>query len=733
MAQPLPPAKSFAEHAGAPWSRIGDDLPHDPALGGEEFMDLLSLAASLVGAPIATLAIGQGPDARLVAWRGLDSGKAPESPLFREAGPVARAIDVRADPVHKDDPLVTGAPGIRFVLSLPVNGADGQCLGVLTVADTIARRRLSPTSDPLLAQVGRLAARLLERHQLQRRNRIAAQIMQADFSAVVVIDADAAVVFVNHAAETLFGGRARGMRGMPVEMLFPAHLQSDPDAAHAWLHGTASAPAARFSLQIQSGGQRHTVEAARCAWPLTQGEGVALVLRDVTEQLRQREELLRVALSDPLTGLPNRTAMLDALDEHLAGDARIGFALVGLDNFKAVNDTLGHETGDAMLHAVAERLQAALPYAGLLARFGGDEFAVLCPDADPDRFGQQLDAMLLQVSEPGEFGGHAVHLDASAGRAIREAGEPCTPGELIARADLALYKAKAAGGRQCRDFHPAMREEINGHRKLDLELRRAHANGEFELHYQPQIDLDSGRTIGAEALLRWRHPERGLLQAADFVAALATSPVAADVGRWVIRQACHDASRWPKINGEQLTISINLFPVQVNNGQLQHEVEQALSASGLPAERLDLEITEIIALNPGDAAAQSLADLRSRGVRLSFDDFGTGYASLSLLQRLPVDRVKIDRSFVRDMLANVGDAAIVKSILLISANLELQVIAEGVENDQQAHLLRGLGCHGAQGFLYAPALAADEFGDWLAMHVAGAETGTREVEVAGHG
>src|SRR5690606_31829751 len=219
----------------------------------------------------------------------------------------------------------------------------------------------------------------------------------------------------------------------------------------------------------------------------------------------------------------------------------------------------------------------------------------------------------------------------------------------------------------------------------------------------------------------------------DFVAALATNPVAADVGRWVIRQACQDATRWPKIHGEQLTISINLFPVQVNNGHLQHEVEQALAASGLPAERLDLEITEIIALNPGDAAAQSLADLRSRGVRLSFDDFGTGYASLSLLQRLPVDRVKIDRSFVRDMLANVGDAAIVKSILLISANLELQVIAEGVENDQQAHLLRGLGCHGAQGFLYAPALAAEAFGDWLAMHAAAAVAAPRDAEAIEHG
>jgi diguanylate cyclase (GGDEF)-like protein/PAS domain S-box-containing protein len=604
------------------------------------------------------------------------------------------------------------------VLTLPVNGADGHGLGVLAVADTVARDRLPPASEPLLGQLARLAARLLERHQLQRRNRIAAQIMQADFSAVVVIDASGGVVFVNHAAETLFGGRARGMRGMPVEMLFPPHLQADPDLAHAWLHGRAQDTVERMNLHIQTSGQLHTVEAARCAWQLTRGEGVALVLRDITEHLRQRDQLLRVALYDPLTGLPNRTALLDMLAAELSAGSDVGLALVGLDNFKAVNDTLGHGTGDAVLQATAERLQAALPEDAMLARFGGDEFAVLCPGADAAELDTRLAGVLLQISEPGEFDGHAVHLDASIGIAIAQADEACGPSELIARADLALYKAKAAGGRRCCWFDAGMRQEINHRRMLDLELRRAHAQGEFEVHYQPQIDLDTGRTFGAEALLRWRHPERGLLLPVDFIDALAASPVAADVGRWIIRQACHDATRWPRIDGEQLAISINLFPVQVNNGQLQREVDQALEDSGLPAERLELEITEIIALNPGDAAAQSLAGLRKRGVRLSFDDFGTGYASLSLLQRLPVDRVKIDRSFVRDMLANLSDAAIIKSILLISSNLELQVTAEGVENHAQADLLRGLGCHGAQGFLYAPALAADAFGDWLEARVA---------------
>jgi EAL domain-containing protein (putative c-di-GMP-specific phosphodiesterase class I) len=246
-----------------------------------------------------------------------------------------------------------------------------------------------------------------------------------------------------------------------------------------------------------------------------------------------------------------------------------------------------------------------------------------------------------------------------------------------------------------------------------MELRRAHARGEFELHYQPQVDLATGLTFGAEALLRWRHPERGLLSPAAFLDTLAGSALALDVGRWIIQQACRDAAQWPRVGGREIAISINLFPGQVHETDLRKDVDEALDATGLPAERLELEITETIALKPDDSASRALACLRDRGVKLSFDDFGTGFASLSMLQRFPIDRVKIDRSFVRDMLDNRGDAAIVKSIVLISRNMELHVTAEGVETSAQADLLRGIGCDSAQGFLYAPALAPAAFEDWL--------------------
>jgi diguanylate cyclase (GGDEF)-like protein/PAS domain S-box-containing protein len=719
---PMPSSTTLP--AGAPWSGVGGDPLRDAAIGGEEFADLVSMAARVLGAPVALLSAGHGTGSRLVAHHGLDGADFGSSALLHALGAECRPLqlsDARADPLHRDDPLVAGAPHIRFFLASNIRGPAGSSLGSLAIADTRPRGPLSAADEQALAQLCRMAARLFERHQLLRRNRIAAQIIQAGFSAVIVLDDEHRVAFANRRAEALFGTRARAMRGMPLSVLFPPHLQPDPAAADAWLQAPSPAAGERFHLHTRDEyGQARTLDATRCVWRLSQGQGLALVMRDITEQLAQQESLRRIALVDSLTGLPNRNALVNLIGAKAAGSSTLGLALLSLDNFQGINDTLGHGTGDGVLCAAADRLRAALPEDSTLARFGGDDFAVVYPHADIDTLGPQLDRLLEQVAQPYDVDGHVILLDPSIGLALLgdQDGEHRAPSHLIACADLALYKAKAAGGRRWCRFDPAMRREMIDRRMLDLELRRAYAQGEFELHYQPQIDLGSGRTFGAEALLRWRHPQRGLLSPALFIEALAASPVAADVGRWIIQQACLDATRWPRIDGREVAISVNLFPVQVTDSRLQAEVDRALAATGLSAERLELEITETIALRPDDNAARALASLRERGVRLAFDDFGTGYASLSMLQRFPVDRVKIDRSFVRDMLDNHGDAAIVRSIMLISRNLELQVIAEGVEKRDQADLLRGLGCQGAQGFLYAPALTPAQFDRWLAAQAA---------------
>lgn len=425
---------------------------------------------------------------------------------------------------------------------------------------------------------------------------------------------------------------------------------------------------------------------------------------------------------DPLTGLPHRAALLATLSAWHAQAAPLGVALLGLDNFRSVNDTLGYTIGDAVLQVVACRLLSRLPADAYLARFGGDEFALVFPVATADVVETHLRAMLLDLARPCEVDYQRVHLEASIGLAME--GEPgnsadrADASELIARAQLAMHRAKRASGQQLLRFEPGMRTEAIDRRRLDLELRRACRENEFELHYQPQLDLASGRPTGAEALLRWRHPERGLLLPAAFIDALAHSAVAPDVGRWVLQRACRDASAWPEVDGRHLAVGVNLFPVQFDDDNFLGEIDHALAQSGLPPARLELELTETIALRDDGVAEQALMQLRARGVRVAFDDFGTGYASLSMLHRLPVDRVKIDRSFVGNMMESRGDAAIVRSVVLIARNFDLQVIAEGVETSPQAEFLRDIGCDEVQGFMYSKALALPDFGQWLATNSA---------------
>ncbi|HZX80604.1 MAG TPA: EAL domain-containing protein [Lysobacter sp.] len=708
-------------------SLLAEAIAHASGWGGE-FDDVVALAARVADAPYAWLALADATGAmQVVARFGLDAGMDRSLLALVESinpeVPRLTVPDAQDDACFVGEPVVAGFPGLRFVHAQALLG-DGGHVGTLAVADTAPRAACGRGTMQALARVAGLGERLIERHCLQRRHRIATQIMQAGFDAMIVVDEHGQVTLTNRAAEVLFGVRGRRMRGMPLDVLFPAQLQADPSAVARWLDaGDAEATpgrAAQQQLQLFGPhGDIRTLEGTRCTWRLGQGHGRAFILRDITDDLAQQATLRQLALYDALTGLPNRTALVEALTARLeATDGPLALALLGLDNFKTINDTLGHAAGDSVLQAVASRLRLALPADVQVGRFGGDEFGILFDGVASADLPPLLERMLQAVGAPMDVLGTPIHFEASVGVAVRDDlhSEDTLPNasELIARADLALYKAKARGGRQWCRYDLGMRREVIDRRMLEVELRRAFARGEFELHYQPQVDLANGLTFGAEALLRWRHPERGLLSPAAFLDVLASSALANDVGRWIIRQACRDAASWPEVGGRRIDISINLFPGQVHETDLRHDVDAALRETGLAPERLELEITETIALKPDDSASFALAALRDRGVRLSFDDFGTGFASLSMLQRFPIDRVKIDRSFVRDMLENRGDAAIVKSIVLISRNMELHVTAEGVESQAQAELLRGLGCNAAQGFLYSPALSPRAFEAWLA-------------------
>ncbi len=442
----------------------------------------------------------------------------------------------------------------------------------------------------------------------------------------------------------------------------------------------------------------------------------ALEIRRTKAQTAE-EQLRRLAHYDQLTGLPNRILLQQELSRvltHQGSPVSTSIVLFDLDEFKDVNDTLGHSVGDQLLMEVGRRLMQVVEQrnpAGLASRLGGDEFVVLLPNVgDPIRIKEMVDLMLKRLNEPFLINDQLVHPGASAGVAIAPQDGTHVE-ELIASADLALYQAKSEGGRLMRFFMPVMRAQAQARRSLGLELRRAFTNSEFEIYFQPQIRLADEAIVGAEALLRWRHPQRGVLSPAAFIDTLAASAIASDVGRWTIRRVCEQVAAWRRDGLPLARVGVNLFPSQAYDEVLLHDVMEALRDFALPADVLELEITENIALNREDSTI--LQRLHAAGVKLAFDDFGTGYASLSYLTQLPLARIKIDRSFVANITSDPHDAAIVRSLIAMAHNLNLEVIAEGVETRQQAAFLLHERCEEAQGFLFAKPLPAAEFTAYL--------------------
>ena len=725
-----PPAGSRPEAGPAPAPEPG---------GMQAFDAVLAVATDLLDCHVAMLWVSEASRLRLVASRGLTgSGEGVDSvlgTLVDADNPRAFVADASQDPRLREDALVAGPAGLRRFVAAALFGPGGELLGVLGVGDSRPGDAGTADGPARIAPLATLAARVFEGAALAR----CRQAAESGPSAIVVVDPAGSTIFANAAARDLFGPAA--MPGQPLDRLIPLSLQREPEQTARWLHGDGKTrhevPSARELRLRDAAGELRTVEAVRCDWHDGGARGVALVLRDITEPGATTRES-RALRRDALTGLSTREALFATIDSLRSRGARLGVALLALDNFRAVNEALGHVVGDTVLQVVACRLMAWLPADAHLARFGGDEFAILFEAPNGvDAFESRLQALLRDVARPCEIDHQRVHVEACIGLAA-DGAEVSAHGDhgssgLLALASLALHHAKRAGSLQIRRFSPSMRAEAIDRRHLDLELRRAFRDGEFELHYQPQIDLGTGLPSGAEALLRWRHPERGLLMPVAFIDALARSAIAPAVGNWILQQACRDAASWQPVDGRGLKVGVNLFPAQFNDDALVDKVDAALAASGLAPAQLEIELTETIALREDGVAEKTLARLRQRGIRVSYDDFGTGHASLSMLHRLPVDRVKIDRSFVRDLVASRGDKAIVRSITLIAKNFDMEVIAEGVESDEQVTLLREFGCQEVQGFLYSKALPRPVFDHGRAARTASSDAQPAHAVEPSHG
>ncbi|MBY3026981.1 putative bifunctional diguanylate cyclase/phosphodiesterase [Rhizobium leguminosarum] len=433
--------------------------------------------------------------------------------------------------------------------------------------------------------------------------------------------------------------------------------------------------------------------------PMEHG-GYVATHEDCTESVRAEEQIRHMAGHDPLTGLPNRILLREKIDGELAngGNTNALFCL-DLDHFKEVNDTMGHSVGDLLLRAVTDRLTSCLGEGDTIARLGGDEFVVFRENQSRKSASEFAQRLVDSAGEPFEIEGQTVHIGVSVGIAIAP-DDGDTADSLLRNADTALYKAKSNGrGNYC-FFEPSMDAGIQARRKLEADFRQAIVSNQFEIYYQPQVNTETEEIIGFEALVRWHHPERGLVSPAEFIPLAEETGLIVPLGEWVLRQACRDAASWPG----HVRVAVNLSPVQFRSHSLVHTVVSALADSGLSACQLELEITESVLLADSETALATLHHIKGLGVRIAMDDFGTGYSSLSYLRLFPFDKIKIDQSFIRELGNSKDCAAIVKAVVDLGSSLGITTTAEGVETGDQRDRVKEHGCTEIQGYLFGKPL-----------------------------
>ncbi|MCJ2061321.1 EAL domain-containing protein [Methylobacterium sp. J-088] len=531
---------------------------------------------------------------------------------------------------------------------------------------------------------------------------------------LLMIDSSGRVAISNSPAERLlFNMKVEQTANQSAMQLLRALCagasQSRPEIFKSLRHARDLQTSASFEVT----GQDHTlqVEIRSIA-----GEGWVVTLEDVSARKASETRAEELARLDPLTSLPNRLLLRERLAEALARLQRNGEAcallLIDLDRFKPVNDTLGHPIGDALLAKVADRLRSTVRPTDTVARIGGDEFIILQTGIREAADTQALARRLVDlIGRTYMVEGHLLTIGASVGVALAPA-DGTSEDKLLKNADLALYRAKLDGRGTYRFFEPEMDARMQARRRLELDMRQALARREFQLHYQPQMQLEGDKLIGCEALIRWKHPERGMISPLDFIPLAEEIGLIVPIGEWVLRQACRDAMTWPTA----MSVAVNVSPAQFKSDRLVETILSALASSGLSAKRLEVEITEGVLLQESEKTLQTLHRLRELGVRVSMDDFGTGYSSLSYLRSFPFDKIKIDRSFVKDLSSKPDGDAIIRAIAGLGKSLGMTTVAEGVETPEQMQRIRDEGCTDVQGYFISRPIPADDLLKFLASH-----------------
>jgi len=599
--------------------------------------------------------------------------------------------------------------------------ACGILLAAVIAADPAA---WSLREQVLLALVAVLAviAGLLVRRDRLTDQRLAAERRQLSIAVnnipqgLVLYDASARIIICNQPYLDMFGLSPDVAKpGCTMQRLI-AHrketgsFDGDVDAFCNAIIQTVSLGKATRQLTEAPGGRAIEI----INRPLKGGGWVATI-EDITERRRADEKIAHLAHYDGLTDLPNRILFRERLEQSLKAiqpGEQLAVLYIDIDEFKSVNDALGHPIGDELLKGVADRLRGCLKATDVAARLGGDEFAVIqTAIKDRSETTRLVDEIHSAIRQPFDCMGHLITTDASIGIALAPV-DGVDLHQLLKNADLALYGAKGDGRRTYRFFEAGMDQRARARRSLELELRQAIGDGSLETYYQPVVNIEDGKVSSCEALLRWRHPERGMISPAEFIPIAEDSGLINQLGLWVLNTACAEATTWP----DHVRVAVNVSPVQFRSPSLALNVAAALAACGLPASRLELEITEAVLIRDDEAALDMLHQLRKLGVRIALDDFGTGYSSLSYLQRFPFDKIKIDRSFIRDIAGPGASSSIVQAVVNIAAASDMTTTAEGVETEQQRNLLYILGCTEMQGYLFSPAIPAADVRRLLLTH-----------------
>ena len=649
----------------------------------------------------------------------IKAGKTLTEYVLRTGAPLLASPAVFDRLVASGEVEVVGAPSVDW-LGVPLMRGDS-ALGVLVVQSYSESARYTEEDRDILTFVSQHVAAALDR----RRGSEALRESEARFRTLAETAPCAIFIYqgegfryANPAAASITGYTRDDLRTISFwDLVHPDFREALRERALARQRGESVPSRYEFKIERRDGDDRW-LDSSVSSVEFGGRPAVLGIAFDVTERKRAEEQIKSLAYHDVLTGLPNRLLFNDRLNVAVAQahrqQQRLGILFLDLDRFKVINDSLGHSLGDRLLQAVAERLEAGVREGDTVARLGGDEFILLLPGiARAEDIAKVAEKILDSLRLPFRLEGRDLFVTASIGLSLYP--EDGLDGEtLVKNADIAMYRAKEQGRDNYQLYTHAMNERAVERLALESSLRKALAHGELLLHYQPLLDLSTGRVHGVEALLRWEHPESGIVYPGEFMHLAEVTSLILPIGVWTLRTACAQVKRWQEEGHPHLCVAVNLSARQFQQPEVVDHVKRALRETGLSARSLDLEITESHAMQNAEATIHTLRELKALGVRISIDDFGIGYSSLSYLKRLPIDTLKIDQSFVRDITSDPDDAAIATAIIALAHTLKLRVVAEGVENQQQLEFLSTRQCDRMQGFLFSHPLPAAACGEFLA-------------------